>query len=270
MSSETSSLPETHQDFLSRLLAFRRPTQAGPSTSALDTFRREIMEPWKALETQLKQSATTARSGLTESQRATMDRLLQAPDLLGPLGDERTETTHTRLLAWFLNQEDDTGSACAAALCSRLGLPISELTAKSEVLVAPRCRVDLHLQTATHLVYVEAKVDAQERPAQLQEYRAALTMEATRKGLSPSLVFLTLDGREGSSGRADHDLSFEDLLSCWVPITGRDGPTATYLTSYLASVSRHLSGLVQEGPFETWPLGRQLRCLGFLSEVADG
>ena len=105
--------PTTDQSqFLRRLvvLASQLPPSNAPATAAdLEEFERVIMSNWESLRWRLLGAAAEGYRRLGPSQRAMVQALERAPSLLGPLERGRDETTHTRLLTWFLGRVGPVG-----------------------------------------------------------------------------------------------------------------------------------------------------------------
>ena len=263
-----TAVPPAHRRFIDRLVVLESALTPAPPAEqdGLDDFRRLIMDRWDNLRRRLLGTTVDGFRALSAGQHALLQALVDSPDLLAPLQRDRDETTHTRLIAWALGLENAVGAACRGALARQLGLDTDSMEVASEVTVAPRCRVDLVLETPRCLVYVEAKVDARERPAQLADYRAALDARAgRRRGV---LVFLTVDGpAETSADRVP--LTFAELLSLWLPATLLPGADAQYLASYLVSVAGSLCGALEPGPFATWSLQAQRRMLALLNAIEE-
>lgn len=264
-----TSLPAEHRQFLDRLLALERGLAAtAPEPDGLDDFRKHIIAPWNTLRWRLLGTTTERLRQMSPMQHALLDVLQNSPDLLAPLERDRDEMTHTRLIAWFLDRDGPVGDHCRHAVARHFQLDANtELVGvHTEVVVAKGCRVDLVVETRRHLIYIEAKVDADERPDQLADYRKALTANAGKR--KPVLVFLTVDAPEHTS--AEHvPLLFRELVAAWLPAVTLHGPDAAYLASYLVSVATALLQACEPQPFVHWPLRTQHRMLDLLQSIED-
>ncbi len=261
----SKALSTRQRTFLDQLLRLEAVMAApAPDTEApLEDFRRVIMKRWDNIRWRLLGTTADKLRRLSDAQRALLQLLQESPDLLAPLERQRDEVSHTRLIAWFLEQDDRVGQACRCALAEELGIA-ADLTVQAEVEVASGCRVDLVLETPQELVYIEAKIEAAERSGQLRDYLQALVANAGKR--RPLLVFLTMN--EVSEASAEHvRLSFEQLLILWLPAALLRGPTASYLASYLVTVAHDLCGVIEPGHFPTWSLVRQHRTLDLLLRV---
>jgi len=260
----SGELTKKQRAFVRRLVELEGAMAAPPpDEDGLDEFRTLIMARWENIRWRLLGATADRLRALSEPQRSLLQTLQDSPDLLAPLERQRDEVFHTRLIAWFLDQEDEVGRGCRRSLADELGIEV-DMSVHAEVVVAKGCRVDLVIETARHLVYIEAKVEAAERPEQLADYRRALTANAgKRKGL---LVFLTLNGTSNASAK-HRPLTFEQLLALWLPATLARGPSARYLASYLVTVAHDLCGVIGVGPFHSWSLVQQHRILDLLNRV---
>lgn len=263
------TLSTGHRSFLARLFELERGlAQPEAAPDHLDDFRQLVMAHWETLHWRLLGTTTDRLRRLSRKQHALLQTLLDSPDLLRPMERDRDEVTHTRLIAWFLGEDGAVGDHCRGALAGLLGLdPAAELlSVQTEVTVAKGCRVDLVVETRRHLIYIEAKVDAAERPDQLTDYARALAVQAGRR--KPVLVFLTVEAPEQAS--AEHTpLAFQQLFSAWLPAVLLPGPHGRYLASYLVSVGCSLCDAVEPGPFAAWSLGTQHRMLDLLQTIED-
>ena len=264
-----TSLPPQQRQFFDRLFELER-SLAPPATESdgLDDFRALIMARWETLHWRLLGTTTDGLRNLSTTQHALLQALVDSPDLLAPLERGRDEPTHTRLIAWFLRRDGAVGDACRRALANQLNLDPNTvlLDVHTELNVAAGCRVDIVLETRRHLIYVEAKVDADERPNQLADYHSALVANAGKR--KPVLVFLTVDPPDQAS--ADHiPLSFQQLLAAWLPAVLLPGADARYLASYLVSVASSLCSAAEPGPFAGWSLGAQHRMLDLLQTIEE-
>ena len=271
---QQSNVPSTRKaEFLSKLvkLAGALGPPAAPAVGDLATFQTVIIENWDNIRWRLLGTTTDRMQGLAEPQRAILRILEEAPSLLGPLDDSRTETTHTRLIGWFVSREDAAGRYCRRSLMAYLGIGEPDRArVQTEVLVAAGCRVDVVVETPKSVAYIEAKVDAVERSAQLDDYDVVLRSVAAKQGLDPVLAFLTLDENDPSTSAAPHiHLTFRDLLRLWLPGTLLRGATGVYLGCYLATVARNLCRLSGAGPFERWSLQNKHRTLKLLSSIEE-
>lgn len=262
-----TAMSAEHRQFIDRLLELElgiAPSE--PEPDGLDDFRRRIMGRWENLRWRILGATGARLRDLSPVQHTLLHALQGSPDLLSPLERDRDEVSHTRLIAWFLDQDGPVGEHCRRALARQLGLDADTelLGVGTEVVVSKGCRVDLVLETRRHLIYIEAKVDADERPDQLADYHRALAAQAGKR--QPVLVFLTVDAPEHAS-TAHHPLSFAELLASWLPAVLLPGADAQYLTAYLVSVARSLCEAAEPGPFATWPLSTQHRMLDLLDTI---
>lgn len=116
-------------------------------------------------------------------------------------GFGRKEIAHTAVLAWLLNprHEHGLGSAFLARFLDALGLPAADLAGVGVTVeeIRGHRRADIVLRLSGRIIVIEAKVDADERPAQCDDLFALF-------GSTAEFVFLTPSGHRpwSASGRA--------------------------------------------------------------------
>lgn len=255
--------------FLRGLLRLARELDlAEPEESDLQSFRTHIIDNWERIGWRMTGHAVASLRDLSDPQRAMLRVLEDSPNLLAPLGDARTEVVHTKLLAWFMSQDDPVGQACCAAFMDGVGAPgDGDVLVEAEVRVASGCRVDLRLESDTALVYVEAKIATAERASQLDDYHAALKANKRRRQ-APNLVFLTATREHTSASQVTHrHITFRDILRWWLPFALMRGPTAAYLAGYLVTVARDVCGVAESRSIEHWSLAAQHATLKLLKEI---
>lgn len=273
------SAPILYIDYLRELV--RRSAEVEAPAPVVDEdlvlFRRLVMERPEDLRRRLLGANVQRLRALDREQRAALRTLEISPDLLSPLGELRYEPAHSRLLGFFLDRRRVAGLAehLLEAMLAMIDAPteaiddgnISTAVVSTEVVI-PGGRVDLQIESATLLAFVEVKVDATEGPSQLQRYRTALDARAGTR--AKVLVYLTLPGAEGPpTGLPCVHVTFADLLSRWLPLTRVHDDASAYLARYLSSVAR-LLGYTGHGPFEHWTFADQRRALDFVSQVDAG
>lgn len=245
-------------------------TGGSPSTDDLDIVREHLMGArWTSLVKRLTDDVDTKLAGLTDDQRTRLWVLEQAPSLLEPLGLARDEVTHSRLLAWFLDQKDNVGTACRQSLLERLKLGsavrLDRWHVKRERDLGERGRVDVEIDIPGEaLIHIEVKIDAEEREKQLADYRAHI--DGCHGYTHRKLVFLTLDGRRGAGGVDHQHLGFATLIADWLPHAVGNDSTAVYLGAWLATLARDVLRAADSGPVEDWNLSRRRSALRFLRE----
>jgi len=243
----------------------------------LNMFRRLVMDRPDDLRRRLLGANLQRLRGLDRNQRAALRALEVAPDLLSPLGDLRYEPAHSRLLGYFMDRRRVPGLADRLLLevLAMIDAPaeatdddsIAGAVVSTEVAISDG-RVDLQIDTPRLLAFIEVKIDAAEGPSQLSRYRQALDKRAEKR--AKVLAFLTLpDGESPPARLSCSHVTFDDLLSRWLPLVRSDDYASTYLAHYLCSVARLLS-ISGEGPFENWTFADQRLALDFVSRLSFG
>jgi hypothetical protein len=269
---------ETRQAYVARLLQLsgslpRRTAGA----AAIEAFRRDIMPGARAIVASVAARQQARRESMPTDVRAAIDAVEGAFDLLGMSNRARDEVSHTRVLSQLLDagrdgSRDSVRRACArrfeTLLRARGGLRetlgLESASARAEVWIAPRRRIDLTLSCPSALVFLEAKIDAAEGDEQLHDYAHAL-QERRLPRQTAVMVYLTERHEQDAAAAPAHvHITFRDLLACWLPVLGLGLPGVAALASYLRTVAIHLCGVAAEGPFDAWPLGARVRWLDFV------
>lgn len=281
--------------YIDRIVAFGCSLSAQGATPAatlpsagLADFRRLIMSDPHDLLWRIAGATSQRRRSLTPTTRAMLGVLEATPDLLGPLEQARDETAHSKLLAHFLNPRSsgDVGAACLRAFLDVLVNPADEDVAvafpdkvdlqdaevRTERHLGKYGRVDISLESANALVFVEVKVGALEGSRQLAGYAKALEELCAARNRQALLVFLTEDPEQAPSIKhAVRHITFRHILKAWLPIaiSGRSFEHL-YLSLYLKTIAAHLYTLAGADVFDCWPLAMQRRALQFLeTEIAS-
>lgn len=242
--------------------------------------RRQIL--WKVLG-----AVHQERVALSGRARDYLRVLETTPDLLGPLGATRQEILHSQAIAWFLDvqRSGEVGRRCLAAFStlvedleqgsSRGDIPerfeVGDLpSVATEVYVGSNERVDIVLQSARGIAFIEVKVDAEEGVRQLDRYGESL-LAVTGADKNRWLIFLTADPSAETATKYPHrHLSFGDLLRAWMPIAAEQTtPGHQFLRLYLKSVARHLLGIVDGDDFDRWSLARKWSAIRFVQTLAE-
>ncbi|MGE3806125.1 MAG: PD-(D/E)XK nuclease family protein [Gemmataceae bacterium] len=177
--------------------------------------------------------------------------------LFGPMRNARSELQQTRLIAWLLdpNSEHGFGSRLLQDLLFHLSegwvndsLVVEKIKSELEL---PKGRLDVFAkgtwekneETETWMLVIEAKVDAHESKAQLSTYEDWLEEQpAVDERIK---VFLTVDGREPETAKADWEvMSFRDLAKIFQEALGdlQNCPGFQYLQMYLAGLLKDVYG----------------------------
>ncbi|MCK6546337.1 PD-(D/E)XK nuclease family protein [Myxococcota bacterium] len=232
---------------------------------AIASFERVIVEPWESIVWRVEGAVSRGFTTLSPDALRQLRVLEDTPSLLAPLRKTRDERSHSELLAWALGLETPLGHDLRRRFLRLLDLdgPVEHWRVEPESVVGPGCRVDVELVGPTGWrCFVEMKVDATERDRQLEDYRKFLGAEGT-------LVFLTPDGRDGDTTARHSPLSFEDLLTAWLPATTRPEPDARYLAMWLVTIADSVCELTQRGPVFRWDFSRRADVLDLLRSVGE-
>lgn len=251
----------------------------------LQPFRERIIPYVDTIMRVVAGAQALRRRSLGEEQRAAINALSVPCDLLGLLGEERSEVAHTTALGAFL---DTTASspiralarACAAQLEGHLrearardggsplpSLHLAESNVDCEYALPTGDRVDVVLESAAAIVFVEAKIDAEARERQLDDYADALDARAAFDSRHRVLVFLTVRPDQSAGTKRDHiHVTFGDLLRAWLPLASSGMRGSDDLARYLKSIAVHLCAVAAPGAFDEWPLHVQRTCLAFLEK----
>ncbi len=268
--------PTTRLDYFRELarLAAALETVSAPTDRDLELFRRLIMARPDDMRSRLLGSSLLRLRTLTPTCRRAIQTLSITPDLLSPIGETRYEPSHSRLLAYLMNPRR--GSELAPTLLRRFleriempdaALDIAELRRASVTPEAPisHGRVDVRIETADLLVFVEVKIDAGEGPSQFRRYQEALAAQAGRR--TASLVLIALAAHEDKPDVVNAALTFRDLLIAWLPFAAPDDAEAGYLARYLKTVALLLES-TGTGAFEDWTFSEQRAALDLVDDLA--
>lgn len=202
--------------------------------------------------------------------------LLDCVSLFKGIGLCRQETVHTNALAWLVDprQPHGFGSSLFLALIgaaqsdvdvdreaiSRLASGFSVKRVVPEFVLSASCRLDLFAEGTYRngerwVLFLEAKVDARERDQQLGDYETLMRRYASKENAASLRVFLTPDGRFGSSSKAGSDwtrLSFTDLargfLKAYPELAAKPG--GGFLKLYLAGLLEDVCNFACGGSVE--------------------
>jgi hypothetical protein len=243
-----------------------------PTGDPADEFNTRVANRWQEITWRVQGAVAARFADLDGNQHRFIRTLEDTPSLLRPLAKERDELTHSRLLAWALSRPGDLGRALRSAFVELIGLerPLDGWLVRAESVLGPSCRVDVDIVVPGRWrCLVEVKVDADERDGQLDDYRTHLDACCATLNIDGDLVFVTLDGREGSCGAEHHALSFDELLRRWLPIAAGAEPDALFLRLWLASIAQGLCGIGQPGPVATWSFAHRVAMLRFLEDAPE-
>lgn len=176
-------------DYLRQLAKRAKDLQSLVPVAAedLDLFRTLVMAKPEDLRRRLLGANVLRLRGLERSQRAALRALEVSPDLLSPLGEQRYEPAHSRLLGYFMDRRRVPGLAqhLLREMLALIDAPAEasdddsiSATAVSIEVVISGGRVDIELASPSFLGFIEVKVDAAEGLAQLRRYRKALDARA--------------------------------------------------------------------------------------------
>jgi PD-(D/E)XK nuclease superfamily len=247
-----------------------------------DAFRRILRPNVRDIMWRVAGATLERRRRLAPEARDSLRVLETSPDLLGPLAYSRTEVAHSRALCFLLDpsRSGELGHECLRAFVELVmdarndndaedqDADVSGSTVEAERAIHPWGRVDISIESPSSLIFVEVKVDAEERPNQLLDYSRALAHCAgTRQAI---LVFLTANEQQAGVGTKHRHVTFRDLLRAWLPIAARTRrPEGTYLAMYLKTIARHLERLADEGEFDHWRLRTQRAALAFIEKEVE-
>lgn len=209
----------------------------------------------------LRQDALAVVDRATPAQRAGIRRVAGALDLLGPLNVARDEVIHSRVVANILAPRRAPGlgalplRALFAHISALKDASVDDVTVEAEPWIevrrkdanASRRRPDILVTTRSHLVLIEMKVDSDEQPRQLRDYRDWLTKKARRDDRVGVLVYLTPPDHAGSRSLQTGFVrfTFQDLFDAWLPIALSDTTDAhVFLQLYLGTVAQHILHIV--------------------------
>ncbi|MCC7069892.1 MAG: PD-(D/E)XK nuclease family protein [Deltaproteobacteria bacterium] len=275
---------------LHALIAFGRLLLAEgarvPDHAALVRFLAEVAPHVDSRMRDLRRDALAVVDRATPDQRAGIRRVAGALDLLGPLSDARDEVTHSRVVANILapSRSPDLGLLplralfmCIPALKDAL---VDDLTVEAEPWIDVRRsgsmdrrrRPDILVTTRSHLVLIEMKVDSDEQPHQLRDYRKWMQMTTRRDGREGVLVYLTPPEHAGSRSLRSGfvHVTFQDLFDAWLPIALSAATDAhVYFQLYLGTIAQHIIHVVQPGaPLEASSVAGMLILAGLLEDSA--
>ena len=270
--------------YVARIVGFAEKLQIEEQSAAeagVEAFRRVLRPNAQDILWRVAGATLDRRRLLSAASREVLRVLEVEPDLLGPLGDARTELAHSSALAFFLDpaRSGGVGGACLSSfveLVVRAGeqdadeeLPdLTDARVTSERVLGRWGRVDVSIDGPRALIFVEVKVDAGEGPQQLSRYAKAMTeLAGERESL---LVFLTDNVGQTGQGDGHRHVTFSDVLAVWLPIAAKTrSPEATYLAMYLKTIARHLRGIAGPGAFDQWDLHTQRAALDFIQRESE-
>lgn len=257
--------------FVEEFVALARPLLSHGDATV--DFQRLVVDRWQEITWRVHGAAAARLAGLDPSEQRFVRLLEDAPSLLGPLGRERDEVSHTGLLGWALRRPGELGRALRGAFASLVNsdVPDDGWLITTESVLGPGCRVDVDIEIPGRWrCLIEAKIDAAEREGQLFDYRQHLEGWCTSVNTGGELVFLTHDGRTGSASVQHLTLCWKHLLRAWLPLTDRPEPEALYARLWLASIAHDMYGISQPGPIGSWSFAQRIRMLEFLAGDQGG
>jgi hypothetical protein len=246
----------------------------------LDHFRSLVQTDLGAFLRTLDAPFEARRLALSSHALSQLAVLETTPDLFGPLDHIRAETLHTRVVAWALSPHrlgPGLGVEPLRAFLSLLARDeesgvnpewadgAAHVVARPEWHVSGCGRIDVWLELPDAVFAIEAKVDAELRLRQLEDYQRAA--ERPSRGRKGHVVFLTLDPNNPASSPPTHRITFADLLTAWLPLAaaGRTGEHL-YLGAWLRTLAHHLYPVSGSGPFHSWPRARRGRTLSHFED----
>jgi hypothetical protein len=275
---------EGRAQYLGRVVGFGaklKTEERDAAEAGVEAFRRVLGPRAQDILWRVAGATLDRRRQLSPASRDALRVMEVEPDLLGPLGDARTEVAHSSALAFFLDptRSGGVGGACLASfveLVARVGgadaeeeLPdLTDARVTSERVLGRWGRVDVSIDGPNALIFVEVKVDAGEGPEQLSRYAKAMAeLAGERESL---LVFLTDDVGQAGNGDGHRHVTFSDVLAAWLPIAATTrSPEATYLAMYLKTIARHLRHVAGRGAFDQWDLHTQRAALEFIQRESE-
>ncbi|HWZ89179.1 MAG TPA: PD-(D/E)XK nuclease family protein [Polyangiaceae bacterium] len=277
---EAARHEKARRQFVERLLALSKPppTVEREKEDDLELFRDRVMPHVESIMRVVVGAQALRRRELDWRTRAAIDALGATSDLFELLGLERDEVTYTRAIAAFLNAREPCrypglSSDCGGRFESLLrrknpnlgDLALNRAYSEAERTLGREGRVDIALESDAAVVFIEAKIGAEERANQLDDYSRELT-PSRLGGRQGVLVFLTARKDQVSQSAVPHiHICFEELLLAWLPLVlgeQRHGD----LRHYLKAIAVHLAGVAARGPFELWPISTQRACLELLEK----
>jgi hypothetical protein len=270
----------TRRQFVEHLLELSRPSRAvaDDSDDKLDLFRKNVMLNLESIMRVVVGAQALRRRQLDWRARAAIDALGGTSEPFELLGLERDEVTYTRAIAAFLNTREPCmyprlAKDCGARFESLLrrkdpnlgALALDGAYSEAERTLGSAGRVDVALESDAAVVFIEAKIGAEERANQLDDYSRELTPSrlGKRHGV---LVFLTARKDQASQTTVPHiHILFRELLLAWLPLVLGEQPHGD-LRLFLKAIAVHLAGVAARGPFEIWPIGTQRACLELLEK----
>ncbi|MCC7110469.1 MAG: PD-(D/E)XK nuclease family protein [Deltaproteobacteria bacterium] len=244
-----------------------RPATVGSSTPGLD-----LTSEWDGIVTRVEAAIGERFEHLNDSQQALVRAFEESQGLLSPLGDARYEPHHTQLIAWALRRQGGFGRALRHSFLELIGeeFPLDGWDVRAEAWMTDGSRPDVVVAIPSRWrCIIEVKFDAQERDAQLDDYKAHLNAACDNDDSQGTLVFLTPEGRRGKTTNEDHTpLAFRDLAKAWLPAVLGAGAEAAYLRLWLVELAHEVYGIGELGcPRGHWSLTSRARFLTFLNEV---
>jgi hypothetical protein len=213
---------------------------------------------------------------LSEARRREIRIIGASTDLLGPSGRRYDERLHTATIAWAMSHAVPFRETAIRAFVTAVkagvlrgaasplddsALDVSSVTTIPERSVGGFGRVDVWLETQSHVIAVEAKLLAAEGNDQIPRYNQA-------RGLLPpkdhwTVVFLTVTADQEPTGDAIQ-ITFADLLRAWLPVAASgDSTEHQHFGLYLASVAR-ICGIGQPGTFDDWNFSERRAALDLI------
>jgi hypothetical protein len=257
------------KQFVSEIVRLERslPGETGPSPVDLDAFRKRFMpNNGRSLMERIEGKLREEFSTLSPDAQSLVTALNVDPDLLSPLAETRSETSHTRAIAYFLSPRFPKARKCAEALLKALPAELHEPSAptneapqgrsKAEFYLDESSRADVSVTFGAWHILIEGKIDAAEGVDQRDRYCSWLTKHV-RFPKKPLLVYLTV-------GRMNDDfkpcipymnMTFGELFDAWLPLVDNSDSQTLYFASYLKSVAMHLCEppCATPGEFNNWP-----------------
>jgi hypothetical protein len=249
----------THRAFLDGLLARAAP----PPTDPHRLFRERIIDRWDDIVVRVEGRLAMELRTLPDDVHRCLRALEDTRSLLGPLGIADHEPTHTRILAHALRLDTPLGATLKRCFARLVGAnpPEKRWHVRAESTVGPRCRVDVDVHVpGAWRCFIEAKVRADERASQLDDYAKCLAASA-RPDEAATLVFLTVDRQLPRPALRLVRLTWGELAAAWLPLVLGTEPDAGWIRAWLTGIVTDVYEAADDGPFATWDTATRVRAL---------
>jgi hypothetical protein len=228
-----------------------------------------LIDHWERIE----RSVAAERQRLLRAIKAHDDPIRFPVDLLSPIGRSTDENTHTRLLVYLLNPNDESHGFSKSTLIAVIGrLPRCQSKSavlqlvrraranitvypqyflevdKSSVRSTARCDIWIEIRAGKSraLVVIENKIDAPDGKDQHHDY--AIEARKRAQKLNAKLLLVRLNRKERAPAKGDEDwttLSYVGLASALRSVwrTQQAAPGRTLLGLYIASITKGVLGV---------------------------